>query len=228
MLEFNILLVSNTYTNCSSLMIVLPVQIKKRTSAAQNIDATMITVNNFFLHWLKEVNIKRYPDDIRTLPTNNTIDIYRYSEKMLKHLPAKSLDTIKEMLLYNKENVIIPRGRDRRSNMSDTPADRTDANLASRIADFHSLIGQKLYYRIPLKFIFSFESNLNKLLKAMHRFTISQPHQTLKLYTMILFRFLTNKFHWMKISRPISTRRCILKKPSEEVYNFCPINKALR
>ena len=166
MLEFNILLVSNTYTNCSSLMIVLPVQIKKRTSTAQNIDATMITVNNFFLHWLKEVNIKCYPDDIRTLPTNNTIDIYRYSENMLKHLPAKSLDTIKETLLYNKENVIIPRGRDRRSNMSDTPADRTDANLASRIADFHSLIGQKLYYRIPLKFIFSFESNLNKLFES--------------------------------------------------------------
>ena len=166
MLEFNILLVSNTYTNCSSLMIVLPVQIKKRTSAAQNIDATMITVNNFFLHWLKEVNIKCYPDDIRNLPTNNTIDIYRYSENMLKHLPAKSLDTIKETLLYNKENVIIPRGRDRRSNMSDTPADRTDANLASRIADFHSLIGQKLYYRIPLKFIFSFESNLNKLFES--------------------------------------------------------------
>ena len=113
-LESNILLASNTSTNYSSLMIVLPFQIKKRTNAGQNIDADMITVNNFFAHWPKEVDIKRYPDDIRILPTNNTVDIYRYSEKMLKHLPAKSLDTIKETLLYDKETVIIPGARDRR------------------------------------------------------------------------------------------------------------------
>ena len=114
-------------------MIVLPVQIKKGTNAAQNIDATMIMVNNFFVHWLKEVDIKLYPDDIRILPTNNTVDIYRYSEKMLKHLPAKSLDTIKETLLYDKKKVIIPGDRDRRSNTSNTPGDRTDQNLGSRI-----------------------------------------------------------------------------------------------
>ena len=56
-------------------MIVPPIQIKKTTDAAANIDATMITVNNFFAHWLKEVNIKCYPDDIRILPTNNSVDI---------------------------------------------------------------------------------------------------------------------------------------------------------
>ena len=115
-LEFNILLASNTYANYSSLMIVPPVQIKKRANAAQNIDADMITVNNFFPHWLKEVDIKRYPDDICILPTNNTVDIYRDSEKMLKHLPAKSLDTIEETFLFDKETVIIPGDRDRRSN----------------------------------------------------------------------------------------------------------------
>ena len=125
-LEFNSLLASNTYTNHSSLMIVLPIQIKKRTNAAQDIDATKITVNNFFAHWLKEVNIKRYPDDIRILPTNNTVDIYRYSAKMLKHLPAKLLDTIKETLLYDREKVVIPGGRDKRSNTSATAGDRTD------------------------------------------------------------------------------------------------------
>ena len=37
-LEFNMLLTSNTYTNYSSLMIVLPVQIEKRTNAAQSVD----------------------------------------------------------------------------------------------------------------------------------------------------------------------------------------------
>ena len=43
----------------------------------------MTVVNNFFAHWLKELDIKCYPNEIRILPTNNTIDIYRYSEKML-------------------------------------------------------------------------------------------------------------------------------------------------
>ena len=109
-LEFNILLASNTYTNYSSLMIVLPVQIKEATDASGDIDAILITVNFFFAHWLKEVDIKPYPDDIRILWTNNTIAIYRYSEKMLKHLPAKALDTIKETLLYHKTKIIIPGG----------------------------------------------------------------------------------------------------------------------
>ena len=101
---------------------------------------------------------------------------------MLKHLPAKLLDTIKEMLLYDKEKVIIPEGRDRRSNMSNTRGDRTDQNLGSRITHF-----------------------LKDFLKAMKRLTISQPRQMLKLYTMIRLAFLTNKFRWMKISRSIST-----------------------
>ena len=163
-------------------MIVMPVQIKKRRNAAQNKDADMIIVNNFFVHWLKEVDIKWYTDDICILSINNTIDFYRYSEKMLKHLPAKSLNTIKEMLLYNKETIIIPGGRDRRSNTSQTPGDRTVKNLGGRITNFHDFIGQKLYHRIPskyfvdlslvnfpektdTKFIFTLESNMNKLKK---------------------------------------------------------------
>ena len=140
-------------------------------------------VNNFFTHWLKEVDVKRYPDDIRILPTINTINIYRYSEKMLKHLAATALDTMKETLLCNKTKVIIPGGRDKRSNTSTKATDRTDANLGSRQTKFNSLISQKLYYRIPLKyfvdlglvnfpektdtkFIFTLESNMNKLFKS--------------------------------------------------------------
>ena len=80
------------------------------TDASADIDATLITINNFFAHWLKEVDIKRYPDNIRTLLANNIVDIYRYSENILKYLPAKALDTIKETLLYNKTKVIIPGG----------------------------------------------------------------------------------------------------------------------
>ena len=62
-------------------MIVLPIWTKKATDKMADIDATMIVVNNFFVHWLKEVDTKRYPDEIYISPTNNTIHIYRYSEK---------------------------------------------------------------------------------------------------------------------------------------------------
>ena len=151
-LEFNLLLAANTYTNYSSLMIVLPISIKKVTDATSNIDATVMVVNNFFAHWLKELDIKYYPNEIRILPTKNTIDIYRYSEKLVKHLPQKALDTIKETLLYSKLPVIIPGNNDRRSFSSATAADRTDQNWSNRITSFNGLILQKLYYRIPLKY----------------------------------------------------------------------------
>ena len=43
----------------------------------KNTDGTLITANNFFTNWLKEIDIKRYPDEVRVLTTNNTVDMYR-------------------------------------------------------------------------------------------------------------------------------------------------------
>ena len=74
-------------------------------------------------------------------------------------------------------------GRDRRSNTSTTPADRTDKNLGERVTDFLALIGKNMYYRIPLeffkslglvnfphkidtRFLFTLENNLNRLFKT--------------------------------------------------------------
>ena len=70
-------------------MIMLPIYIKKATDATAKIDAPMTVVNNFYTHWLKELDIKCYLDEIRILSTHNTIDIYRYSEKLLKRLSQK-------------------------------------------------------------------------------------------------------------------------------------------
>ena len=33
-------------------------------------------VNNFFAHFIKEIDIKRYVDNVRILPINNTVDVY--------------------------------------------------------------------------------------------------------------------------------------------------------
>ena len=147
---------------------------------AANIDATTITVNNFFACWLKEVDIKRYPDDVRITPTNNTVSIADYSAQIMKHMPNKSLDTTKKILLYDKEGVFLPADRDRTLNYTNTDGDRTDKNLGSRITGFHYQFGKNIFYRIPLKFfadlglvnftnntdtkfIFGLENNLNKL-----------------------------------------------------------------
>ena len=180
--EFTVTLGANTYTNYRSLVVVLSIQIKKETDKTADIDATMITVNNFFACWLKEIDIKRYPDDVRITPTNNTVSVADYSAQIMKHMPNKSLNTIKKTLLYNKEAVYLPQDRDRRVNNTDTDAYRTDKNLDSRITGFQDQLGKKNFYRIPLKFftdldlvnfthntdtkfILTLESNLNKLFK---------------------------------------------------------------
>ena len=75
--EFTIELAANTHTNYSSMCIVLSIQIKKSTDKTENVN--VITVNNFFCHWLKEIDARRYRDDVRFLPTNNTVEIYQYA-----------------------------------------------------------------------------------------------------------------------------------------------------
>ena len=42
-------------------------------------NAQMMTVINFFGHWFTDIDIRRYPDDMMILPTNNSVDIYQHS-----------------------------------------------------------------------------------------------------------------------------------------------------
>ena len=108
----------------------------------------------FFVHWIKEIFIKGYGDNLAILPLNNVIEIYRYSEAMLKYLPEKSLETFRKELLYSKEKVIIKDvATDRRENNSDTLAGRSDSNLNDRIATFRNLIGTNYVYKIPSRYL---------------------------------------------------------------------------
>ena len=66
-------------------------------------DDKLITVNNFFGHWIKVIDIRRYLDDVRILPTNNTVDVYQYSAQQLKHLPKNVLKTVEKTFLYKKK-----------------------------------------------------------------------------------------------------------------------------
>ena len=74
--------------------LVVPIYFKKSKDKTADVDVVM--VNKYFARWLKEIDIRRYPDDIRFLATNNTVEVYNYAAQQIKHLPTKSLDGIKE------------------------------------------------------------------------------------------------------------------------------------
>ena len=60
--EFNLIFAANTATNFKNMYLCIPLKIKK-TDNDDNTDATLITVNNFFMHFIKEIDILRYRDD---------------------------------------------------------------------------------------------------------------------------------------------------------------------
>ena len=48
-------------------------------------DGDIIIVHNFFGHWITDIDIIRYPDDMRILPTNKNVDVYQFSNSKLKY-----------------------------------------------------------------------------------------------------------------------------------------------
>ena len=182
-LEFILELAANTYSNYSSMELVLPIQITKTTTKTAQLDADMITVNNFFARWITDIGIRQYPDDTRILPTNNNVDVCQFAASQLKHLPKDSVKTIKKQLLYLNKPVYLAEGTDGRPNNDDNANKRNDENIKDRIAQFHDLIFKKKYFRIPLgilvdlgfsycfyenryKLLFTLERNMNKLFES--------------------------------------------------------------
>ena len=190
-IEFNLEVINNHYINFSNMVLCLPITFRKRTNKAAAIDATMIPVNNFFAHWIKDVTVKRYGDEIAVLPINTTLDTYRYSESMLKHMPKEALATFQKELLYSKKRVIIKGNNantlnDRRNHIAAAANDsEKDENIDDRIAKFNNnnALQNVKTYRIPLRYlvdlglvnlptsfdtklIFNLETKLSKLFES--------------------------------------------------------------
>ena len=152
---FKIQLSVNQYMNFHNVHLVFPLKIKKKTNVVNNIDDDEITVNNFFAHWIKEIDIKRYDDDIPVLPLTNTIEVYKYSNAMLKHVPDDALEVLRYDLLYSKKKVELPADEDKqdyRTSAGGNNGRRTDDNLEDRIDKFQDQIQKTRYYRIPMKY----------------------------------------------------------------------------
>ena len=118
-LEFTLKNTANTYTNYSSMKIVLPIQFTKKTNKTAQINDDAVTVNNFFRDWFTDIDIRRYPDDMRILPTNNSIDIYQDSNVQLKCLPKKAALIFLKTFLYCNKPVYLGTDVDRRPNNDD-------------------------------------------------------------------------------------------------------------
>ena len=160
-LEFNLEIVNNHYINFSNMVLCLPIAFRKKSNKAAAIDTTMIPVNNFFAHWIKDVTVKRYGDGIAVLPINLTLDTYRYSESMLKHMPKDALSTFQKELLYSKKRVIIKGNtantlKDRRNHIAAAANNsEKDENIDDRIAKFNAnnALQNVKTYRTPLRYL---------------------------------------------------------------------------
>ena len=151
-LDFELILDNNYYTNLKSLHPCFLVRFKRLSNAAQNLDQTIYPVNHFFTRWIKEIDILKYRTNKSLIPTTTPQEIYRYSEAMLKHFPRNALKMIKKDLLYSKKPIIVPcNNNDRRSHTDGYEANRTDANLEDREDKFSAQIDSKYVYRVSLK-----------------------------------------------------------------------------
>lgn len=75
-IEFNVQLTKGHYTNFQNIHFCFPLKFKSAANNGNNLAANTVTVDNFFAHWIKEIDIKRYGDDIPILPITNMVDIY--------------------------------------------------------------------------------------------------------------------------------------------------------
>ena len=149
-LKFVLDVTANTYSNYNSMEICFPLRFIKKSNKALQIDAQMIAVNNFFGNWFTDIDIRRYPGDMRILPTNNSVDVYQYSNAQMKYLPEKSAKKLFKTMFYSNKPVYLAANTDRRPS-NDTDDDKqSDPNLTYCLVQLKNYIFQKHVYRIPL------------------------------------------------------------------------------
>ena len=141
--EFVLDLTANTYSNYSTMEICLPLKFTKKTNRVLQMEAQMMTVNNFFRHLFTDIDIRRYPDHMMILPTNNSVDIYQYSNAQMKHLPEKSEKKLLKTMLYSNKPVYLAANTDRRPNNDTDNNKRSDPNLNYCIAQLKDYIFEK-------------------------------------------------------------------------------------
>ena len=197
--------------NFHNVHLVFSLRIKKGTNNANNILATEIPVNNFFAHWIKEIDIKHYGDDLPILPLTNTVEVYKYSDAMLKHVPKEVLEVIRYDLMYSKKKLKLPDDEDQRGEHTAAGEDadnRTDDNIDDRIEKFQDQIKNTKYYRILLKYLCN----------------IGLVNQPIRFNTKWRLTFETNMQKLFESKRLASLIMSMRKSDWILHYTFCTIN----
>ena len=105
---------------------------------------------------IKVLNLQNC-DDISILPVTNTVEIYKYSDAILKHMEGDASKTFQNDLLYSNKNAIPPADENRRKHYATQNVDatnRTDDNLDDRLDKFSDQLQDEYYYMTPLKFLY--------------------------------------------------------------------------
>lgn len=85
--------------NKKSIYVCFSIRLRKLTNAAANLAADLIPMNNFFAHWVKEIDVATNGGNKSLIQRTTLQEIYRYSESMLKHLQKEALKMIQNNLL---------------------------------------------------------------------------------------------------------------------------------
>ena len=128
-------------------------KIRKSSDKDDDIDADLITVNNFFVHLIKEISVTRYENYKQLIPTFSLYDTYKYSDSTLKHLPKDSLKKLEKTVLYSKQAVYYNKTTiDKRTHNSTRLNDIKYLSINKRIIKFENQPKNEFVYRIPLRY----------------------------------------------------------------------------
>ena len=100
-------------------------------------------------------------DNIQILPTNNSFEIYRYSDITFVKGSAKNHA---KTLFYSKKPVKYTGDVDRRPKNNSNANNRTEENITKRLQKFTNIIKTKEIYRIPLRYLCGI-GKVNNLIK---------------------------------------------------------------
>ena len=89
-LDFQMLLADNYYINPNSIHICFPI----KTNQNLDIDSNLITVNNFFAHFVKEISITKYGSNKELISSFSPYETHQFPDSMLKHIPVNTPKTI--------------------------------------------------------------------------------------------------------------------------------------
>ena len=159
--------------------------------------SNMITVNNFFAHWVKEISITKYGSDKELPRTLSPWEVYQYSDQMLKHLPKDVLKTIQKTLLFSKTLVYFAKvgyngwnynskgltytGLNAAETTALKQAHTKDLNIDQRISLFQEQLKNEHLHRIPLRY-FSDIGKINFPTKTDYRIKLFLETRMEKLF----------------------------------------------